>query len=118
MKRLTHLTRKPWGKFVDLAEHKGKWHVKALAIKKGHRLSLQRHRLRSELWVVAEGNIQVQKGRKRFVLKPQQTIFIRKNENHRIEAITDAVVIEVTFGTHQEKDIERLSDDYGRKKSR
>lgn len=116
MKRFFNITRRPWGKFVDFAEKKGKWHLKAIVVKKGHRLSLQRHQFRSELWIVAEGKIRVQKGRRNFVLKPCQTIFIRKQEKHRIEALTNAVVIEVTFGTHREKDIERLSDDYGRSK--
>lgn len=116
MRRLFRITQKPWGKFVDFSEQKGKWHLKAIVIKKGHRLSLQRHQFRSELWVVVEGNIKVQKGRKLFFLKPYQTAFIRKHEKHRIEALTNAVVIEVTFGTHKENDIERLSDDYGRSK--
>jgi len=31
-----------------------------------------------------------------------------------MEALSNSIVIEVSFGTHLEKDIERLSDDYQR----
>lgn len=114
IKQLHNIVRKPWGKFYDFAESKGKWHLKALVIRKGHQLSLQQHAKRSELWIVAEGKVKVQKGGKRRVLAPRETIFIKKRELHRIEALTDAIIIELSFGHHDEKDIIRLEDDYGR----
>ena len=114
MQRLANITNRPWGKFYDLAESNEKWHLKILVVKKGRRLSLQRHTKRSELWIVAEGRIQVQKGDKVLTLTPQQSLFIKKKEVHRIKALTDAVVVEISFGSHREKDIVRLDDDYGR----
>lgn len=114
MKQLHNITRKPWGKFYDFAESKGKWHLKALVIKKGHRLSLQQHAKRSEFWIVAEGKVKIQKDGKWRALTPQKTIFIKKRELHRIEALTNAVVIELSFGEHKEDDIKRIADDYGR----
>lgn len=114
MKILKNITIKPWGKFYDLAQEHQKWHLKILAIKKGQRLSLQRHRHRSEFWVVAEGKIRVQKNRRVLALAPSESVVIKKNEPHRIEALTNAIVIELSFGRHKETDIMRLADDYGR----
>jgi len=114
MKQLQNIVRKPWGKFYDFAESKGKWHLKLLFVKKGHLLSLQKHAERSEFWIVAEGKVRVQKGTKKKILTSQKTLFIKKRELHRIEGLTDAVIIEVTFGKHEENDIKRIADDYGR----
>lgn len=114
MRTLKKIVKKPWGQFYDFAENKGKWHLKILAIKKGKQLSLQKHSKRSEFWIVAEGRVQITKGDKKFILSSQKTISISKNELHRIKAITDATVIEVSFGLHDEKDIIRVADDYGR----
>lgn len=114
MRKLNNVINKPWGKFYDFAESKGKWRLKLLVIKKGQRLSLQRHTKRSELWIVAEGRVQVQKGNNVYTLSSQKTIFIEKEEKHRIKALTDAVIIEITFGSYSERDIIRLADDYGR----
>ena len=88
--------------------------MKILDIKKGKQLSLQKHSKRSEFWIVAEGRVQVTKGDKKFILSSQKTISISKKELHRIKALTDATVIEVSFGLHDEKDIIRIADDYGR----
>ena len=115
MKILKQITRKPWGYFQDLVEEKGKWHLKVIVVKKGSRLSLQRHEKRSEFWVVAHGKVLVEKGKTRSVLKVGDAITIKKKEEHRIKALSDSEVIEITFGIHNEKDITRLEDDYGRR---
>ena len=114
IRQLHNIIRKPWGKFYDFAESKGKWHLKAMVIKKGHRLSLQRHTKRDEFWIVAEGKVRIKKDDKMRTLTSQKTIFIKKREFHRIEALTNAVVIEISFGKHEEDDIKRIADDYGR----
>ena len=114
MKRLNNITKRPWGNFCDLAENKGKWHLKAITIKKGQRLSLQKHIKRSELWIVVEGKIQAQKGHKIYILTSPKSIFIEKKEIHRVKALTNAIIVEISFGFHNEKDIVRLADDYGR----
>jgi mannose-6-phosphate isomerase-like protein (cupin superfamily) len=114
MRILKNIIRKPWGQFRDFAESRGKWHLKTLHIKKGHRLSLQKHAKRNEFWIVVEGKVRIQKGNKKSVLTPQKSIFIKKRELHRIEALTNVVIIEVSFGEHKEDDIKRIADDYGR----
>jgi mannose-1-phosphate guanylyltransferase len=115
MKKLYNIVKKPWGEFCDFAESSGKWHLKTITIKKGHRLSLQQHLKRSELWIVAAGKVLAQKGKKNYILTPPKSIFIKKKEMHRIEALMNSVVIEITFGVHNEKDIIRFADDYNRK---
>jgi len=114
MKELRNIVPKPWGEFRDFAENKGKWHLKALFITKGHQLSLQKHAKRSEFWIVAEGKAKVQKNGRWRVLNPEKTVFIKKGDTHRIRALTNTVVIEVSFGKHEEDDIKRIADDYNR----
>jgi len=115
MHRLSKIVKKPWGSFHDLAEEKGKWHLKIIKVKKGHRLSLQKHKLRSEFWIVAEGKVNIQKGYKKSLkLGAGETVAFKKSELHRLTGITDAVIIELSFGRHEEKDITRLADDYNR----
>jgi mannose-6-phosphate isomerase-like protein (cupin superfamily) len=114
MKKLNIVTHKPWGRFYYFAECTGKWRLKLLFIKRGRRLSLQKHTKRSEFWVVAEGKARVQKGAETFTLASQGTMHIAKKELHRITALTDVVILAITFGPHYERDIVRLADDYGR----
>lgn len=115
MKKLSKIVNKPWGAYYNLAEEKGNWHLKIIEVKKGKRLSLQKHKFRSEFWVIAEGQAKVQKGNRSILLKAGNTVSFKKGEKHRLESITDAIIIETSFGNHDEKDIVRLEDDYGRK---
>ena|ERR1035438_748895 len=114
MKRLSNDVRKPWGKYYDFAETKGKWHLKIIFVRAHARFSLQKHKKRSEFWIVAEGRVRAQKGKKTRTLSVGDSIFINKKEIHRIKAITDAYIVELSIGQHDEKDIVRLADDYGR----
>lgn len=98
-----------------MAEEGGKWHLKVIKVKKGRRLSLQKHKLRSELWIVAEGKAKVQVADKVRKVKVGDVAVIKKGEAHRLEGITDATIVEVSIGRHDEKDIVRLADDFGRK---
>jgi mannose-6-phosphate isomerase-like protein (cupin superfamily) len=115
MKHLTYISIRPWGRFYDLAEKPGKWHLKLIKIKKGRRLSLQKHKWRSEVWIIAEGRVKAQKNNRVFRLKTGDSISIWRGEIHRLEGITDAIVGELSFGRHDEQDIIRLADDYDRK---
>lgn len=114
MKFLKNKAVKPWGCYYDLAESPGNWHLKIIEINKGCRLSLQKHKKRSESYLVVEGRISVVKGTNVFRLKPGGTISIRKGEMHRIKGLSDARLVEVSFGQHDENDIVRIEDDYGR----
>jgi mannose-6-phosphate isomerase-like protein (cupin superfamily) len=116
MKRLTTTTKKPWGSFSDLATHDGVWLVKTIFVKKGARLSLQKHTHRAEMWIVVEGKASVQRGKTKKTLLPKECIFIKKSQVHRLTAQSDLTVVEVSFGPHRERDIVRLADDFHRTK--
>ena len=114
IQRLRTTTQKPWGAFYNYAQEAGKWHLKALFIKKGERLSLQKHRLRTECHIVVRGRVRITKGKTTRTFGPGAFITIPNGVVHRMAALTDAVIVEVTLGTHRENDIVRLADDYGR----
>lgn len=105
---------KPWGSYHCLARKDDKWFAKVIKVKKGHRLSLQKHFHREELWIITEGQVKVQKGKEFIELGPKETVFIEKEQEHRIQGITDAEFIEISFGDFSEEDEIRIEDDYGR----
>ena len=106
---------KPWGWYETL--HRGSdFTVKLLYIKEGHRISLQKHDQRSEMWTCVKGNPKIEVGNITRFMKPQDSIVVPLGSKHRIQAIDgDVVISEVWYGkTCHEKDIERFEDDYGR----
>lgn len=109
---------RPWGKYEVLYDSKF-FKVKLITVYPGKRLSLQRHYHRSEHWVVVEGTAKVMVGEKEFLLRPGESIYIPLGEIHRLEnpGKVPLKIIEVQLGEYLgEDDIERLDDDYGRKK--
>jgi mannose-1-phosphate guanylyltransferase/mannose-6-phosphate isomerase len=107
---------RPWGAFTDI-ERGGRFKVKRLVVKPGGRLSLQRHKHRTEHWVVVEGTATVVNGDKEFTLQRDQSTYIDAGAIHRLENRTDRPLhlIEVQVGDYlEEDDIERLQDDYKR----
>lgn len=106
---------RPWGYFRQYA-HNEECTVKTLVVSAGHRLSLQRHQLRSEFWEVLRGSGTAQVGDTIYELKPGDAVFIPKTAPHRLTAGPNGItVLEVAFGHFDETgDEERLEDDYGR----
>lgn len=108
---------KPWGRYTVLNEGKG-FKVKLIEVFPRKKLSLQKHKFRSEHWVVVEGTAGIAHLKKEFLLNPGQSEYIPKGETHRLENVTDKLlkIVEVQCGEYlAEDDIERLDDDYGRK---
>jgi len=107
---------RPWGYYVVLADepdHK----VKRLVVYPGKRLSLQRHRHRSEHWFVLEGEAMVVQDDEEVRMLPGQSIEIPKGCWHRIRnpGMENLAIIEVQTGEYfGEEDIERKEDDFGR----
>ena len=109
-------SNRPWGSFTTLGTGKG-YKVKKLIILPGHKISLQKHLKRSEHWVVIKGIASIIKGKEKFILKPNQSTFIKKGEIHRIENKTNKslIMIEVQTGNYlEEDDIKRYKDEYNR----
>ncbi len=107
---------RPWGYFEVLSECRGH-KVKRLVIYSGKRLSLQRHRRRSEHWTVVSGSAVVTLEDREISLGPGQSIDIPLGAKHRIAnpGIDPVVFIEVQMGDYfGEDDIERFDDDFGR----
>lgn len=101
---------KPWGYFEQLTDNETTT-VKLITILAGNRTSLQFHEQRSEKWYVLRGEgIAVVPDKK--MIKSGDEIFIPKTTVHRLEAITDMQILEISFGLFNESDIKRLEDDY------
>lgn len=107
---------RPWGTYTVL-EDKQAYKVKQISVRPGAKLSLQYHHHRSEHWIVVEGTATVTVGEKTFELKKNESIFIPKEEKHRLAnfGAEDLVIIEAQVGSYLgEDDIVRLQDDYKR----
>jgi mannose-1-phosphate guanylyltransferase len=116
---LTHVhvtAHRPWGSYTVL-EDSSVFKVKRIVVKPGARLSLQKHKHRSEHWVVVDGRAWVTVGEKSFSLERNESTYIPIGEVHRLENKEDRelVLIEAQVGSYLgEDDIVRLVDDYQR----
>lgn len=104
---------RPWGGYTVLHRTRTAW-VKKLMLSAGARTSLQRHRLRTEVWYVLSGTVEVQVGSRVGRHRAGDTVCVPRGVAHRLCALSAACVLEVAFGAVREGDIERLADDYGR----
>ena len=112
VRNLEKKINKPWGYFEQLTDNE-KSTVKIISINEGNRSSLQFHEHRSEKWYVLSGEGYAMNPNKRKI-NPGDKIYISKTTVHRLEAVTDMKILEISFGNFQESDIKRLEDDYNR----
>lgn len=105
---------KPWGGEVWFAHNK-KYVGKVLTINKGHRLSLQYHKVKHETIYVLRGRLALEVGGKRRTLAPGQAAEIPTKAVHRFSAPHGRVTL-LEVSTPEVWDVVRLSDDYGRGK--
>ena len=102
--------KKPWG-YEEIYPV-----GKLLFIKKGKRLSLQYHKVKWERMYLWAGEILVTIGAITHHLLPHcEPIEIEPGTIHRVEALEDSIIIELSTG--ELDDIVRISDDFGRKSS-
>ena len=107
---------RPWGNYETLVEDK-KWKVKLISVKAEEKLSLQKHKYRSEHWIVVSGKAFVEIDDKEFSLNENQSCYIPQESKHRLSNKTkdELLIIEVQCGNYLgEDDIERFEDSYGR----
>jgi len=107
---------RPWGWFESLVIAKG-YQVKRLHVYAGERLSLQRHKFRSEHWIVTDGLATVQIDESCTELAANQSVYINAGQKHRLSNLNDQplTIIEVQTGSYLgEDDIERFEDVYSR----
>jgi mannose-6-phosphate isomerase len=116
IEKKTQEDHRPWGFYIvlsDGSDHK----VKRIVVYPGKRLSLQRHRRRSEHWHMVSGEALVTLDDKEIRLKKGESVDIPANAAHRIKNIgtENVILIEIQQGDYfGEDDIERLEDDFGR----
>lgn len=105
---------RPWGEFVEFTRNTPST-VKIITVNAGEAFSLQTHAHRDEFWRVISGNGVIRTGPTTVPINIGGNHFIPRGTAHRIEAGDEAVVIlEISFGDFDEKDITRLEDRYGR----
>jgi cytidyltransferase-like protein len=111
-------TERPWGYYRVLHEPHNRCKVKELTVMPGKSLSMQRHKLRNEVWFVAEGTATV------YTVNAQttdyehlgdyiqnQTIHISEQQWHQLRNDRESLlkIIEIQYGDGcYEEDIERL----------
>jgi len=113
---MSRRVEKPWGHEEIWAETE-RYVGKILFIREGHRLSLQHHLVKDETIRVGSGvlGLELEDDDGNIVIKELragETAHIRPGHKHRMRAVTDVEVIEVS--TPELDDVVRHSDDYGR----
>lgn len=106
---------RPWGRFQQFTLNEATT-VKTITVEPGQRLSLQRHRHRSELWQILDGALEITRDDEVFTAVAGEMVWVPVGTVHRMANRTQeaARLLEVGFGTFDEDDIERLQDDYDR----
>lgn len=106
---------RPWGGFQQFVSNETVT-VKIITVQPGHRLSLQRHESRGEMWMVLDVPMDIVVGDRQWTAEPGETIWVPHGETHRMgnSGQVPGRLLEVAFGHFDESDIERLEDDYAR----
>jgi len=107
---------RPWGTFETLIDENG-YKIKRIVVKPGKRLSLQKHFHRNEHWIVVSGTAEVQVGDKTYLVRPNESTYIKMGEIHRLSnpGKIPVVLIEAQVGEYTgEDDIIRIEDDFKR----
>jgi len=109
-------TKRPWGHYHKIFQESGVW-VKRVEVDPGERLSLQKHKHRSEKWIIVSGEGVVVVNNLTVTVTGGSVVDIPVGVIHRIANIgrRPLVFIEVACGGKlTEEDIIRLQDDYVR----
>jgi mannose-6-phosphate isomerase-like protein (cupin superfamily) len=109
-------TEKPWG-YELLFAYSEKYAGKIIFVEKGHRLSLQYHKVKDETIHVYSGKLRLEieddRGEMQApILTGGLGMRIKPMRKHRMEALEDTYLFEVS--TPELDDVVRLADDYGR----
>lgn len=112
---------KPWGYEIIFTPPNLSRVGKILFIKKGCRLSLQYHDQKEETLCLFQGKAKIWLGDKKgeiktLYMKPQMGYTILKGQKHRLEALEDSFVFEVS--SPEKGTTYRLEDDYQRKEEK
>ncbi len=107
---------KPWGYELHWAKT-DRYVGKIIHVNEGHALSLQYHNIKDETILLWSGRLRFEIKRgdamEEFDMEPGQRIHVSPKTVHRMTAIEDCDIIEVS--TPEIDDVIRLEDRYGRK---
>ncbi len=105
---------RPWGSF-DQFTHNTQTTVKILNISANKRLSLQKHKHRSEFWHIISGDGIVIIGAEEHKAQPDNEFEISVGVVHRISGGEQGMrILEIATGNFDENDIIRIEDDFDR----
>ena len=107
---------RPWGTYTSIASGKN-WQVKLIEVNSKASLSLQKHKYRSEHWIVVKGKALVKIEEEENILSENQSTYIPAGFKHQLSnpGKIPLQIIEVQSGTYLgEDDITRFTDMYGR----
>jgi len=116
MNEVGEIYERPWGTYRTIEQNKF-YQLKQIIVNPHKRLSLQRHKYRSEHWIITEGTGIATVNNIEKSVSENQTVHIPKTATHRMSNDSDKPLefIEVQIGDYLgEDDIERLEDDFGR----
>jgi mannose-6-phosphate isomerase len=107
---------KPWGR-EEIIEINDRYMMKRLTMFKGHRCSLQYHKIKHETIYVLSGALRIYTGDSKEnltsrVFSAGETIALAPGVIHRMEGVEDSVYLEAS--TPENDDVVRLVDDYNR----
>ncbi|MBK69565.1 MAG: hypothetical protein CMF54_07235 [Legionellales bacterium] len=122
-KKNIYKVNKPWGYELWINKGSKKFCFKEILIKKGNKTSLQFHKLKTETNFIYSGKCKLYYSitRPKYfkkhhirskILSSFHSIFVKSNTIHRIEALTNIKLFEVS--TPNLSDVIRLSDDTNR----
>ena len=107
---------RPWGYYISMVND-SRWQVKLINVNPGEMLSLQKHRHRSEHWVVVSGKALIEIEGEKKLLNKNESAYIPLGSKHRLSnpGNSPLILIEVQSGDYfGEDDIIRFQDKYGR----
>ena len=109
------VSERPWGEFEQFVSNE-MCTVKIITVQPGHRLSLQTHGHRDEMWQVLDVPIDVQVDDESWVAQVGERVWVPQGARHRMSntGTEPGRLLEIAFGNFDECDIERLQDDYAR----
>ena len=119
-KEEAEIVQKGWGSEVIFANNE-MYCGKLLRFNKGARFSMHFHMKKDETWYLAEGTIRLNwidtkdASKRSEVVRVGEVIRNRPGEPHQVEALSDAVIFEVST-THFDEDsyrVERGDSQYG-----
>jgi mannose-6-phosphate isomerase-like protein (cupin superfamily) len=102
---------KPWGEERWLV-CTDRYAAKLLIVREGKRLSLQYHERKHETQYLQSGRLRYTLDGRELIIEPGTTIVLAPGTVHRMEALEDACIFEVS--TPELDDVVRIEDDYGR----